>query len=163
ATLDRWLSALPTAAVRARPRLSLAQAASAVVGSRVEAVEPLLADAERAFAVCGDEPHEASVGRELSLLANVPAGIAVTPAEVALLRGDAVRTVDFTQQALAQLGEGDWHLRSQVAWNLAVADWLRGRLGQAEPALAEVVAERRAAGEDFLAMLVCYDLGHVQL
>lgn len=43
-----------------------------------------------------------------------------------------------------------------------MADWLRGRLGQAERALADVVAERRAAGEDYLAMRVCYDLGQVQ-
>jgi LuxR family transcriptional regulator, maltose regulon positive regulatory protein len=49
-----------------------------------------------------------------------------------------------------------------VRWNLAVADWLRGRLGEAEQALAEVVTERRAAGEGYLAMRVCYDLGQVQ-
>ncbi|MGI8450608.1 MAG: LuxR C-terminal-related transcriptional regulator [Streptosporangiaceae bacterium] len=42
------------------------------------------------------------------------------------------------------------------------ADWLRGRLGPAERDLAEALAERRAAGEGFLAMRVCYDLGQVQ-
>ena len=49
-----------------------------------------------------------------------------------------------------------------MRWNLAGADWLRGRLARAEHALAEVVAERRAAGEGFMAMLVGYDLGQVQ-
>jgi LuxR family maltose regulon positive regulatory protein len=87
ATLDRWLSALPAAAIRARPRLCLAQAVTAVIGGRVEAVEPLLAGAERAFATTGDEPHEPSVGRALSVLANVPASIAFLRAEVARLRG----------------------------------------------------------------------------
>ena len=53
-------------------------------------------------------------------------------------------------------------MRSLVRANLAVADWLRGQLGQAERSLAEVLAERRAAGEGFLAMRVCYDLGQVQ-
>jgi len=162
ATLDRWLSALPAEAVRSRPRLCLAQTVSAVVGSRLEAAEPLLAEAERAFAASGDEPHEPSVGRALSVLANVPASIAFLRADLARLRGDAARAVACDQQALTHLGESDWLLRSHVAWNLAVADWLCGRLAQAEHALAEVVAERRAHGEGYLAMRVCYDLGQVQ-
>jgi LuxR family transcriptional regulator, maltose regulon positive regulatory protein len=162
ATLTRWLAALPTETIHSRARLCLAQAVSAVVGSRLEAVEPLLADAERAVAATGDEPHEPSVGRALSVLANVPASIAFLRAELSRLRGDAARAVACDQQALRHLGEGDWLLRSQVAWNLAVADWLRGRLGQAEHALAEVVAARRAAGEGYLAMRVGYDLAKVQ-
>jgi ATP/maltotriose-dependent transcriptional regulator MalT len=162
ATLGRWLSALPAGSVRSRPRLCLAQAVSAVVGSRLEAVEPLLVDAERAFATTGEEPHEPSVGRALSVLANVPASVAFLRAELARLRGDAKRAVACDRQALAHLGEGDWLLRSQVAWNLAVADWLRGRVGDAERALAGVVAERSAAGEGYLAMRVRYDLGQVQ-
>jgi LuxR family transcriptional regulator, maltose regulon positive regulatory protein len=162
ATLGRWLAALPAEAVHARARLCLAQAVAAVVGSRLEAVEPLLVDAERALATTADEPHEPSVGRALSVLANVPASIAFLRAELARLRGDAARAVAFDRQALAHLGEEDWLLGSQVAWNLAVADWLGGRLGQAEQALAAVVKERRAAGEGFLAMLVGYDLGQVQ-
>ena len=162
ATLRRWLGGLPTETVRARARLCLAQAVTAVVGSRVEAIEPLLVDAERAFAASGDEPHEPSCGRALSVLANVPASIAFLRAELARLRGDAGRAVAFDQQALRHLGEPDWLLRSLVAWNLAMADWLRGRLEPAEHALAEVVAERQAAGEGYLAMRVCYDLGQVQ-
>jgi LuxR family maltose regulon positive regulatory protein len=53
-------------------------------------------------------------------------------------------------------------LGTHVRWNLAVANWLRGRVGQAERDLAEVAAERRAAGEGYPAMRVCYDLGQVQ-
>src|SRR5262249_59782630 len=53
-------------------------------------------------------------------------------------------------------------LRSLVAWSLATADWMRGRLTQAEHALAAVVAERQAAGEGYLAKRVCYHLGQVQ-
>jgi hypothetical protein len=43
-----------------------------------------------------------------------------------------------------------------------VADWMSSRPQQAEQALAEVVAARRAAGEGYLAMRVAYDLGQVQ-
>jgi hypothetical protein len=55
--------------------LSLAQAVTTVISGHVEAVEPLLAGAERAFAATGDEPHEPSVGRALSVLANVPCAV----------------------------------------------------------------------------------------
>src|SRR6202020_1080360 len=51
ASLHRWLSALPAESVRDRPRLCLAQATSAAISFRVEAVEGLADDAERAFAV----------------------------------------------------------------------------------------------------------------
>ena len=161
-TLRRWLSALPASSLRTRARLGLAQAVSALVAGQVEAVEPLLDDAERAFAATGDEPHEPSVGRALSVLANVPALIAFLRADVARLRGDAACAVDFGRRALAQLDDGDWLLGTHVRWNLAVANWLRGQVGQAERDLAEVAAERRAAGEGYPAMRVYYDLGQVQ-
>ncbi len=164
-TLRRWLSALPAESVRDRPRLCLAQAYGAAQGFQLEALEALLDDAEHAHAVSGDEPYEDPAGRPVSVLANVPAGIAFLRASLARLRGDAARAAGYNRQALAQLGEDDWLMRSFVRWNQAGADWLGGRLGPAERSLADVLAERRAADEffeDFLAMRVCYDLGEVQ-
>jgi LuxR family maltose regulon positive regulatory protein len=166
-TLRRWLSALPAESVRDRPRLCLAQAYRAAQGFQLEALEALLDDAERAFAVRGDEPYEPSLGPPQgdSVLANVPAGIAFLRATLARLRGDAVRAADCNQQALAHLGEGDWFMRSFVHWNQAETDWLDGRLGPAERRLAEVLAERRAVGAPFagfLPMRVAYDLAEVQ-
>jgi LuxR family maltose regulon positive regulatory protein len=167
ATLRRWLSALPAESVRARPRLCLAQAYGAAQGFQLEALEALLDDAERAFAVSGDEPYEPSLGPPQgdSVLANVPAGIAFLRASLARLRGDAAGAAGYNGQALAHLGEGDWFMRSFVHWNRAVTDWLDGRLGPAERGLAEVLAERRAVGAlfaGFLPMRVWYDLGEVQ-
>jgi LuxR family transcriptional regulator, maltose regulon positive regulatory protein len=167
ATLRRWLSALPADAVRARPRLCLAQAYGAAQGFQLEALEALLDDAERGYEVSGDEPYEPSLGRPQgdSVLANVPAGIAFLRASLARLRGDAALAAGYDRQALAHLGEDDWLMGSFVRWNLAVVDWLRGRLGPAERGLAEVLAERRAAGEafgGFLPMRARYDLGEVQ-
>ncbi len=166
-TLRRWLSALPAESVRGRPRLSLAQAYRAAQGFQLEALEALLDDAERAFAVSGDQPYEPSLGPPQgdSVLANVPAGIAFLRATLARLRGDAVRAAGCNQQALAHLGEDDWFMRSFVHWNRAETDWLDGRLGPAERGLAEVLAERRAVGAlfaGFLPMRVGYDLGEVQ-
>src|SRR5262249_2560381 len=167
APLRGWLSALPGESVRARPRLCLAQAYGAAQGFQLEALEALLDDAERAYAVSGDEPYEPSPGPPHgdSVLANVPAGIAFLRASLARLRGDTALAADCDRQALAQLGEDEWLMRSFVRWNQAVVDWLRGRLGPAARGLAEVLAERRAADEvlaGFLPMRVCYDLGEVQ-
>ena len=101
-------------------------------------------------------------GRAGSVLANVPALIAFLHADLARLRGNAALATDYNGQTLAELGDEDSVMRSFVRWNLAGADWLRGRLGPAERDLAEVLAERRVAGEGFLAIRVCYDLGQVQ-
>jgi len=96
------------------------------------------------------------------VLANVPAAIAFLRADLARWRGDPARAVEFDRLALTHLGEEDWLLRSQVAWNLAVADWLRGRLTEAERALAEVVAERVAIAGSYFIVRASYDLGQVQ-
>ena len=161
-TLRRWLSMLPVELLRARPRLCLAQGFSAVVSGQVEAIEPLLDDAERASGTTGGQPHEPPAGPEGGVLANVPAGIAFLRAELARLRGDAARAVDWDGRARAQLRESDFFLRTLVRANLAMADWLRGQPVQAERGLAAALAERRAAGEGYLATRVCHDLGQVQ-
>ena len=165
ATLRRWISELPAESVRDRPRLYLAQAYGAAMSLQVEALGAALDNAERAFAVSGDEPFAPGGDQGTSVLANVPAGIAMMRAVLARLRGDTAFAGDYDKQALAQLGEDDWLLRSFVRWNQAVADWQGGRLGPAESGLADVLAQRRAADEfiaGFLAMRVCYDLGRVQ-
>jgi LuxR family maltose regulon positive regulatory protein len=165
ATLRRWLSALPGQAVRDRPRLCLAQAYGAAMGFQLEALEAQLDAAQRAFAVSGEEPYADPAGRPWSVLANVPAGIALLRASLARLRGDAALAADYNREALDRLGEDDWLLGFFVRWNQAATDWLAGRLGPAERGLAEVLAERRAVGEffaGFLPMRVGYDLGEVQ-
>src|SRR6266542_6582917 len=165
ATLQRWLSALPAELIGSRPRLLLAQALMALVGGRVEAMEGPLDAAERAWAGGAgeaDEPYEPSVGRAASLVANVPAMIALYRAYVAALRGDADRAITFGQRALAQLGEGEGMLDSTIRGYLAMAEWLRGRLAEAERAFASIIAQWRGAGERFVAVRVCELLGLVQ-
>jgi ATP/maltotriose-dependent transcriptional regulator MalT len=164
-TLRRWLSALPPESVRRRPRLYLAQAYGAAMGFQLDALEALLDAADRALVVSGVEPYDAPAGQAASVLANVPAGIALLRAVLSRLRGDAALAAGYNRQALAQLDEDDWLMRSFVRWNQAAADWQDGQLGSAERGLAEVLAERRSADEffaGFLAMRACYDLGEVQ-
>jgi ATP/maltotriose-dependent transcriptional regulator MalT len=162
ATVDRWLQTLPAELVRSRPRLRHAQAVWALLGGRMEEAESLLADAEQALAASEDEPYEPSVGRAASVVANLPAAIALVRAELARRRGDAERVATFGQQALGLLTENDRALRLHADWVLAVADWQGGRLAEAEHALEGVVAEQRAAGEGYLAVRPACDLGQVR-
>ena len=147
ATVQRWLSALPGDLVRTRPRLLLAQALLASYDGRMEKAEPLLGAAEQAYAGAAEEPFEPTVGRAGSMLVNVPALIAIRRGFVALLRGDAEETAAFASRALAESKEGEWLLNSTARGYLGLAEWLRGRLVEAERAFASTIARGQAAGQ----------------
>jgi LuxR family transcriptional regulator, maltose regulon positive regulatory protein len=162
ATVDRWLRALPAELASSRPRLLLTQAFLVGLSGRVEAADGLLDAAERAFATAADEPYEPSVGRAASLLANVPAAIAQDRAFLAVVRGDAEQASAFARRALAELDEGEWMLGSTARGHLAMAEWLRGRLPEAERGLASSIAQWRATGDRFLAVRLSELLGQAQ-
>jgi LuxR family maltose regulon positive regulatory protein len=143
-TLQRWLAALPTELVSSRPRLALAQAIIALISGDLEAIEGPLEAAEHRVADTTDEPYEPSVGRAASMVANLPASIALQRAGLAYMRGDAEQTMASARRALAELGEGEWMLESLTRWYLAVAEWSAGRLAEAEAALASAIAGWRA-------------------
>jgi LuxR family transcriptional regulator, maltose regulon positive regulatory protein len=162
ATLARWLAALPAEVIRSRPRLCLGQAIAALLSGRADQAEPLIRAAEDAAAASGNEPYQPSVGRTASILANLPAVLAVGHADLARLRGDSEGEATFARVVLARLTDEDRLLGSFARYHLAMADWLGGRLQEAERTLAQVVAERLEAGERYLAVRAGYDLGHVQ-
>ena len=165
ATLQRWLAQLPAELARSRPRLLLAQSRMALLSGRVAEAGELLDAAESACAggaeVAG-EPYEPSAGRGASVLANVPATIALDRAYLAELRGDAEQAATYASQALAEAGEGEWMLASHARGYFSIAEWMHGRLGEAERQLASTIAQWRAAGESALAVRGCYHLGQVQ-
>jgi LuxR family transcriptional regulator, maltose regulon positive regulatory protein len=163
ATIARWLAALPAEVVRSRPRLCFGQALTALLRGRADEAESLLDAVERAADSAAEEPYEPSVGRAASILANLPAVTAVGRADLARLRGDPEREAGFARQALACLTEQDgMQLGAFARYHLAMANWLGGRLDEAERGLAEVVADRAAAGERYLAVRAGWDLGHIQ-
>ena len=161
-TVQRWLSALPGDLARTRPRLLLAQAFLASHSGRMESVEPLLDAAEQAYAGAAGEPFEPTVGRAGSMLANVPALIAIHRGFLAQLRGDAEDTAAFASRALAESKEGEWRLSSTARGFLAMAEWLRGRLAEAERAFASSIAGWQAAGQPALTAWHRYQLAQVQ-
>lgn len=162
ATVHRWLSELPAELIRSRPRLCLAQAWMALVGSNMDAAGPRLDAAQRTPADAGEEPFEPSVGRSASWLANVPAAIALARAWLAYLHGDAEGTAALAARALAELGEDEWMLESITWWQLGLAEWLRGRLVAAEQAFTSSIAQWQGADERSLAVRGYYHLGQVQ-
>jgi LuxR family transcriptional regulator, maltose regulon positive regulatory protein len=164
ATLSRWLGSLPADLIGGRPRMLLAEARLALLGGRVDGAEDLLDAAERAAADGGgmDEPYEPSVGWAASLLANVPATIALDRTYLAELRGDGDGAVAFARRALEAVGQDEWMLASHANGYLGVAQWLCGRLGDAERLLSSTIAQWRSAGERSLAVRGCHHLGQVQ-
>jgi len=164
-TLRRWLAMLPTEPVRSRPRLLLAQARLALLAGRLDEVEAPLDAAERALGRdqgTAGEPYRPSVDPSASLLANVPATIALDRAYLAELRGDAGQAAGFAEQARARIGQDEWMLASHADGYLALARWLDGRLDEAERGLSATVARWRAAGQRYLAVRGCHHLGQVQ-
>ncbi len=160
-TIRRRLSALPAEPARSRPRLCLAQAFTALARSHAEAAGARPEAAERP-AADADDIFGPSAGRAASLLANVSAAVTAGHAWLAGLRGDAGAMAALASEARAGLGEGEWMLDPLSRLNLALADWLRGRLDDAERGFAASLTGWRAAGERGLAARACLFLGQVQ-
>ena len=100
-----------------------------------EVVEPLLDAADCAPPGWADEPFEPA-GAAASFLINVPALITLHRSYLAQLHGDAGATAAFAAQTLAENKPEEGALSATAHGFLAVAEWLRGRLTEAERALA---------------------------
>lgn len=160
-TLARWLAAMPDATVGSRPRLLVIRAFLALLGGRLDETEQLIADAESTLETAGDESFEPSVGRAKSMVANLPAAVAVLRAQLARFRGDTDGAIANGRRARAALTSADRALGAVVDWQLAVADWLQGRVRDAERKLRELVSVQRAGS--FRSTWPHYDLGQVLL
>ena len=147
ATIHRWLSVLPAEVVRSRPRLLLAQALMAATSGHIEVVGPLLDAVECAPPGWADEPFEPTAGVAASHLINVPATTTLHRSYLAQLHGDAEATAAFAAQALAESKPEERMLSASAHGFLAVAEWLRGRLTEAERAFASSVTGWREIGQ----------------
>ncbi len=160
ATLQRWLAALPEDLVRRHTRLGLARAFKALTGGDLPA-------AAAALEAVGDEPEApvdfpASVGPEASLIGNVAASAAIAHAWLAYLRGDAEQMSRYAARARGRLRDGEWMLGSIYQLNLALADWLNGRLADAERTFAGAIDWWRTAGQSALAAQGWNFLGQIR-
>ena len=159
--IGRWLSLLPDDAVRSSPALCLAQAMMEVNLDHAESVERLLHHVEHAFDP-GQEQRQLLVPTFGGMVASVPAATALLRADLAFDRGDPGRTASFARSALAELAENEHGPRLFARWLLVVADWMRGRLADAEPAFADLLTEGKAAPASFPLLSSCFMLGLTQ-
>ncbi|HEY1322832.1 MAG TPA: LuxR C-terminal-related transcriptional regulator [Streptosporangiaceae bacterium] len=162
ATIHRWMSMIPAEVVRSRPRLLLAQAIMAATSGHFEVVEPLLDAVACAPPGWADEPFEPAGGAVASNLINVPALTTLVRSFVAQYHGDAEATAAFATQTLAEVKPGERMLSTNAQVFLAVAEWLRGRLTEAERAIAASVTGWREAGQLTLAAWSYYSLLLIQ-
>ena len=162
ATVHRWLSVLSAEVVRSRPRLLLAQALMAATSGHIEAVEPLLDAVECGLPGWTDEPFEPTAGVAASHLINVPALTTLHRGALAQLRGDAEATAAFAAQMLAEINPGERMLSATAHGFLAVAEWLHGRLAEAERAFASSVTGWRETSQPTLIAWGCYELALIQ-
>jgi LuxR family transcriptional regulator, maltose regulon positive regulatory protein len=140
-SLGRWLSMLPDEVVRSRPPLCLAQSLLEFHRGHLGSAERLLEQAERAFRP-GEVQRGFEVPTDAGMVAEVPAAIALLRAHAAGARGDADQMAQHARLALAHLAEEEvgprfWARSLAGPW----ADWMRGRLADAEGAYAGMLAE----------------------
>jgi LuxR family maltose regulon positive regulatory protein len=163
-TLLRWLEALPEELVRSRPRLLVAYAIAALFGGRLDDVEPLLRDAERALGGSVETSKASQEGLEaMGWLADVPSCVVTVRGDLARMRGDASRAAELSRQALARLPEDSPYLRSKATWNLGISSWMGGDLSAAEEAFVVLAARSQTTGNAYLPLLAMYGVGRLRM
>jgi len=133
ATLLGWFRRLPEEVVRSSTPLSIAYGWTLILAPQFEPAVAILDQAER------------SVQNDPQLLG----GVAAAQAYLARARGDNVRLVEKSEQALSLLAETDLAARSIVALNLGLAYWHTGRLDEAERVLLEAQEKSRQSGNRY--------------
>lgn len=144
AVLLGWLKALPDAAVRRSPVLSVFCGFMLMASGDLDGVEPRLDDAERALAAGPDglAPPWADTGE----LRTLPATIAVYRASLAQARGDVPGTSEHARRAL-ELARPDDHLaRGAASGFLGLAAWATGDVPAALQTFSQAVASLHAGG-----------------
>jgi LuxR family maltose regulon positive regulatory protein len=152
-TLLSWLEALPEETRRRRPQLLLQYSAALLWVGRLDDVEPLVREIERAVGVSGEGRDEDLRPSADEPLRQVLLGFfAATRSWRAYLKGEPHGAIALAQRALALLPEKDVELRSFAAFRLAEAHRTADDLEAASAAFAETAELGRAAGHDYLVL-----------
>ena len=152
-TLLGWLEALPEETKRRRPQLLLQYSAALLWVGRLDDVEPLVQEIERAVGVSEqgrDEDLQPSADEPLRQV--LLGGAAANRSWHAYLKGDPHGAIALARQALALLPETDLELRTFAAFRLAEAYRTADDLEAASAAVAETAELGRAAGHDYLVL-----------
>jgi LuxR family maltose regulon positive regulatory protein len=161
ALLGKWIALLPEDAVRSHPGLLLARGMQDLHRGHLDAVEECLDYADRTVnREQGQQEHHFPT--DGGMVSEVDAAVAVLRADLATVRGDVDATAAFAGSALEKISADERGPRIWVRLLRASADWMDGRLADAESAFAEVLVEARAAPEAYPMMATCFPLGRVR-
>ena len=154
-TLVAWLNALPEEMIRSRPWLCVARAWALIYTGQVDALDPLLLDAEEALL---EVP-----ANQAGLDEHVAGHIISIRAYTLILKGNMSRAAKLAREALERLPEQDLTARGWTASLLANALRWGGNLAAADQAFAEASAISRAAGDSHVAVDVLCDWAGLQI
>jgi LuxR family maltose regulon positive regulatory protein len=152
-TLLGWLEALPEETRRRRPQLLLQYSAALLWVGRLDDVEPLVQEIERAVGVSEqgrDEDLQPSADEPLRQV--LLGGVAATRSWHAYLKGEPHGAIALARRALELLPGTDLELRTFAAFRLAEAYRTADDLEAATAAFAETAELGRAAGHDYLVL-----------
>jgi LuxR family maltose regulon positive regulatory protein len=145
-SLDRWLSTLPAALIRKRPRLCLIYAWILFAYLDMTTAFQRLAEAEAALQAGSSQLADASVAREIA--GEIAAMRAVLTAYTPSLA--AVEAVAWGQQAMAVLSSEQLTFRCIAALALGMAYMRQGAVMEAERVLTEANHMSRDAGNAYM-------------
>ena len=151
--LMRWLDGLSTGSDSSRPWLDVAYAWALAYAGRVDAVEPLLEDAQTSTARL---PRSGDRRR-------IAGHIAAVRAYVAWMKGEATDAVDHARQALDHLPAADRTARAQVATTLGMAWVQRYELNAAAEAFERAIAISRTADDPHVELLAASSLAYLSI
>jgi len=154
-TLVAWLNALPEEMIRSRPWFCVARAWALIYTGQVDALDPLLLDAEKALL---EVP-----ANQAGLDEHVAGHIISIRAYTLILKGNMSRAAKLAREALERLPEQDLTARGWTASLLANALRWGGNLAAADQAFAEASAISRAAGDSHVAVDVLCDWAGLQI
>jgi LuxR family transcriptional regulator, maltose regulon positive regulatory protein len=152
-TLLGWLEELPEKTRRRRPQLLLQYSAALLWVGRLDDVEPLVQEIERAVGVSEqvrDENLRTSADEPLRRV--LLGGVAATRSWHAYLKGEPHGAITLARRALELLPEADLELRAFAAFRLAEAYRTADDLEAASAAFADTAELGRAAGHDYLVL-----------
>jgi LuxR family maltose regulon positive regulatory protein len=144
-----WVEQLPRALISTRPRLVVITGMILGVMRQFDAVERLLADAAPALSAADLSP-------------NTLGELATLRSTIARFQSDAAGTLNFAQQAVAQLDHDNHGFRAIAAINMGIACMERGELTAAKVALAKAIALGELGGL-WIALAALEELMSLQL
>ena len=153
ATVSRWLEAMPEDFVRSQPWLCIFKAWMVRRAGRLDAVEQLVQDAERAL-----ESESAPIASDADLQA-IRANIATLHAYMAIFNGEISRAIELSHQAL-ELFPPDHLIRGVTSVTLGLAYRMKGDLAGAVKAFAEARSTSQKMGNIFLTHIATWHMGY---